>query len=77
MDFMTSLPVLINWKRESYNFILFIVDWLTMTVYYKQVKITLNAPKLAKIIINVVVRHHGLSDSIVTNKVSLFTSKFW
>ena len=46
-------------------------------VHYKPVKITLNAPKLAKVIIDVVVRHHGLLDSIVTNRDSLFTSKFW
>ena len=28
-------------------------------------------------IINMVVRHHGLLDLIVTNQGSLFTSKFW
>ena len=48
-----------------------------MMVHYKQVKITLNAPGLAVIIIDVVIRHHGLPDSIVTNRGSLFTSKFW
>ena len=36
-------------------------------VYYKPVKITINALGLAKVIINVVMKHHGLSDSIVTN----------
>ena len=67
MDFMTGLPVSINWKEDSYNFILVIVDWLTKMVHYKPVKITFNAPRLAKVIINVVVRHHGLSDWIVTD----------
>ena len=46
-------------------------------VHYKPVKVIINAPGLAEIIINIVVRHHGLSDSIVTNRRSLFTSKFW
>ena len=46
-------------------------------VYYKPIKVTINTPGLAKIIINVVVRHHGLPDSIVTDWGSLFTSKFW
>ena len=46
-------------------------------VYYKPVKITLNAPKPVKVIKEVVVRHHMLSDSIVTNKGSFFISKFW
>ena len=39
--FVTSLPILINWKRDNYNSILVIVDWLTKMVHYKLVKITL------------------------------------
>ena len=46
-------------------------------VYYKPVKITIDAPGLAEFIIDLIVRHHGLSDSIVIDKGSLFTSKFW
>ena len=46
-------------------------------VHYKPVKITLNILGLAEVIIHVVVRHHGLLDSIVTNRGLLFTSKFW
>ena len=46
-------------------------------VYYKPVKVTIDAPGLAEIIIDVVVRYHGLPDSIVTDRGSLFTSKFW
>ena len=36
-------------------------------VDYKPVKITINTPGLAKVIMNVVVRHHSLLDSIVTD----------
>ena len=46
-------------------------------VYYKLVKVTINAPDLAEVIINVVVRYHGLPDSIITDWGLLFTSKFW
>ena len=46
-------------------------------VYYEPVKITFDAPGLAKVIIDIVVCHHGLPDSIVTDQDSLFTSKFW
>ena len=46
-------------------------------VHYKPVKITINASALAEVIIDVMVQHHGLSNSIVTDKGSLFTSKFW
>ena len=77
MDFVTGLPLSSDWKGDSYNSILVIVDRLTKMVYYEPVKVTIDAPGLAEVIIDVVVRHHGLSDSIVTDRGSLFTSKFW
>ena len=40
-------------------------------------KITVNAHELAKVIIDVVIRHYGLPDLIVTNRGSFFSSKFW
>ena len=46
-------------------------------VYYEPVKVTIDAPGLAKVILDVVVWHHGLLDSIVSDRGSLFTSKFW
>ena len=46
-------------------------------VHYQPVKVTIDAPSLADVIIDVVVRHHGLPLPIVTNRGSLFTSKFW
>ena len=77
MDFVTGLPILTDWKGDSYDSILVIVDRLTKMVYYEPVKIIIDALSLAEVIINVVVRHHGLSDSIITNRGSFFTSKFW
>ena len=77
IDFVNGLAVSINWKRDSYNSILVIVNWLTKMVHYKLVKITLNAPKLTKVIIDMVVHHHGLPDSIIIDKSFLFISKFW
>ena len=46
-------------------------------VYYELVKITINAPALAEVIIDVVVLHNGLSDSIISDRGAIFTSKFW
>ena len=76
MDFVTGLPISTNWKGDSYDSILVIVDRLTKMVYYEPVKITINAPGLAEVIIDIVVHHHGLPNLIVTDKGSLFTSKF-
>ena len=77
MDFVMGLPILTDWKGDSYDSILVIVDQPTKMVHYKPIKVTIDALGLAEVIINVVVRHHGLPDSIITNQGSLFTLKFW
>ena len=77
MDFVTGLPVSTNWKGESFNSILVIIDRLTKMEYYEPVKVRINAPGLAEVIIDVVVSHHGLPDSIISDRGSVFTSKFW
>ena len=46
-------------------------------VYYKLVKISFDAHWLAEVIIDVVIRHHGLPYLIVINRGSFFSSKFW
>ena len=66
-----------DWKGDSYDSILVIVNRLTKMVYYKPVKVTIDAPSLVEIIINVVVRHHSLPDLIVIDRRLLFISKFW
>ncbi len=67
MDFVTSLLILANWKGYSYDLILVIVDRLTKMVYYKPLKVMIDAPGLAEVIIDVVVRHHGVPESIITD----------
>ena len=61
------LPVSIDWKRQSYDLIFVIIDRFTKIMYYESIKITINALSLAKVIINAVVRHHDLLDSIITD----------
>ena len=46
-------------------------------VHYKPVIITINAPGLAEVMIDVLVQHHGLLDSIISNQEMIFTFKFW
>ncbi len=77
MNFVTGFPISANRKSDSYDSILVIVDQLTKMVYYKPIKITINTPGLAKVIIDVVVRYHGVPESIVMDQGSLLTSKFW
>ena len=77
MDFVTGLPLSSDWKSDSYNSILVIVNRLTKMVHYKLVKITIDASELAKVIIDVVIQHHDLPDSIISERKVIFTSKFW
>ena len=77
MDFVTGLQISTNWKDNNYDSLLVIIDRLTKMVYYEPVKVTINTPGLAEVITDVVVQHHGLSDSIINNRGAIFTSKFW
>ena len=77
MDFVTGLPLFAHWKSNSYNLILIIVDQLTKMVHYKLVKVTINALRLAEIIIDIVVQYHDLPNSIISDQKTIFISKFW
>ena len=77
MNFVMGFPQSADWRGDGYDSILVIVDWLTKMVHYEPVQTTITAPTLAKVIFNIVVQHHGLPDSIVSDCGSVFTSKFW
>ena len=77
IDFVTRLSRSKDWRGVEYNSILVIVDQLTKMVYYKPVLITLNAKQLAEVLIEAIFKYHSLSDSIISGRKSLFTSKFW
>ena len=55
IDFIIGLPQSANWRGNGYNSILVIVDWLTKMVHYKPVQMTITAPALAEVILNVIV----------------------
>ncbi len=77
IDFITGLSISTYWKGKTYDSILVIVHRLTKMVYYKPVKVTINVPSLADVIIKAVVQYHSLPDSIISNCGLVFTSKFW
>ncbi len=67
IDFVTGLLISTDWKADSYDSILVIVDRLTKIVHYKPVKVTINAASLAEMIIDIIVWQHGVLESIVTD----------
>ncbi len=45
-------------------------------IYYEPVKVIINALGFAEIILDVLVWHHGLPNSIISNKSSVYLLKF-
>lgn len=77
MDFVTGLTISINWKRETYDLILVIVNYLIKMVYYKPIKVLIDAPSLTEVIIDIVIRYYSLPNSIISDQGPIFNSKFW
>ena len=73
MDFVTGLPR----SQRGYNSIWVIVDRLTKSTHFLPVKTTYGVAKYAQIYLDEVVRLHGVPVSIISNRGTQFTSRFW
>jgi len=73
MDFVTHLPRSV-WNR---NTIWVIVDRLTKSAHFLAINLRMSMDKLASLYIKEVVRLHGISSSIVSDRDPRFTSRFW
>ena len=67
IDFIMSLPILTEWKRNIYDSIFAIINWLTKMVYYKLIKVIMEALGFIKVSINIMIRYHSLSNLIITD----------
>lgn len=76
MDFVLGLPKSKNWQEVEYDSIFVIVNRLTKMVYYEPILIILDAEQLAEVLIKTVIKYHGLSNFIITNRELLFILKF-
>lgn len=72
-----GLPLSANEKSNSYDLILLNVNWMTKILYCKLVIVTIDTPKLAKVIINLVIQYYSLPNSIISDCRAIFTIKFW
>ena len=73
MDFVVGLPKTLG----KFDSIWVIVDRLTKSAHFIPVKVTYNAEKLVKLYISEIVRLHGVPLSIISDRGTQFTSKFW
>lgn len=75
-NFIMSTLIWKNWKKNNYNSILVIINLLFKMIYYEPVKRTINIISSEKIIINLIITNYDLSNFIISNKNTFFTSKF-
>nr|GEX17870.1 putative reverse transcriptase domain-containing protein [Tanacetum cinerariifolium] len=73
MDFVTRLPR----TPSGYDLIWVIVDRLTKSVYFLPKKKTKNIEKLTELYLKEIVCRHGVPVSVIYDRDSLFTSRFW
>ena len=73
MDFITGLPR----TRSGYDSIWVVVDRLTKVARFILVKTTYTSVKLAKIYTTRIVCLHGVPTTIISDRGTQFTSKFW
>ncbi|KAD6118884.1 hypothetical protein E3N88_10155 [Mikania micrantha] len=73
MDFITKLTR----TSSGYDTIWVIVDRLTKSAHFLPIKETDKTKKLAKLYLKVIVSRHGIPVSIISNRDSWFTSRFW
>ncbi|GJW36814.1 putative reverse transcriptase domain-containing protein [Tanacetum coccineum] len=73
MDFVSGLPR----TPSGYDTIWVIVDRLTKSAYFLPIKKTDSMEKLTQLYLKEVVCRHGVPVSIISDRDSHFTSKFW
>lgn len=77
MDFIVKLPTTKDpITKVSYDSILVIVDRLTKYAHFIPWRETNNTEDLANIFLREVVAHHGIPETIISDRDKLFTSKF-
>jgi len=72
MDFIIGLP-----ESQKNTAILVIVDRLTKMSHFIPTKNEIDAPTTARLFLENIYRLHGLPNDIVSDRGSIFTSKFW
>ena len=73
MDFVSGFPLT---QRKHYS-VGVIVDKLTKSAHFLPVRLNYSMDRLAELYVNEIVRLHGIPLSIVSNRDSWFTSRFW
>ncbi|GKC46125.1 ty3-gypsy retrotransposon protein [Tanacetum coccineum] len=72
MDFITGLQA-----SRGITVILVVVDRLTKYAHFGTLPTSFNAHKVAEVFLEIVVKHHGIPRTIVSDRDPIFVSTFW
>ncbi|KAJ9537978.1 hypothetical protein OSB04_030711 [Centaurea solstitialis] len=73
MDFVTKLPK----TKKGHDSIWVIVDRLTKSAHFLPIKESFSIDRLAQLYVDGIVMRHGVPISIISDRDSRFTSRFW
>ena len=73
MDFVLGFPL----TQQKHDFVWVIVDKLTKSAHFIQVRMDYSMDRLAELYVKEIVRLHGVPLSIVSDRDRHFTSRFW
>jgi len=78
IDFITKLPLLIDLLTETdYDAILVIVDRLTKYSHLIPFKEIYNTEKMGQILLDKLIRYHGILAVVISDRDKLFTLAYW
>jgi hypothetical protein len=72
MDFIVGLPL----TARRHDSIFVVVDTLTKSAHFILMCMTYQAPDIARVFINDIVRLHGVPKRIIYDQGSMFTGQF-
>jgi hypothetical protein len=73
MDFITGLPK----TQKGSNVIWVVIDRLSKVAHFLSIQEDITASQLADLYVSQIVSLHGVPKKIISDRGSLFTSKFW
>ncbi|GJZ42086.1 ty3-gypsy retrotransposon protein [Tanacetum coccineum] len=70
---LVGMPALFYWKRMRKSIEDFMLDRFTKYTHFGTLPASFNAPKVAEVFMDMVVKHHGIPKTIVSDRDPIFT----
>ena len=77
MNFVTELSINRNWNKIVYDFIFVVINRFTKMTHYVSITKTIFAKNLVEIFIKKIIKLHDIFASIIIDRNTIFTSKFY